>query len=91
MDLRNDFDQTGRAWPRAPVNPADAPGQGKLFTDDYSQPNAAASEPVFWTGPPAATTIGPLRRRRPHPTVPPDTAHADPSAGNAPADAPKSA
>jgi len=51
MDPRDDFDRTVCAWPCAPVDPAEAPGQGELFTDDYSQPNAAASEPVFWTEP----------------------------------------
>jgi len=49
MDPRADFDQTGCAWPNAPVDPADAPGQAELFADDYAQPDAAASEPVFWT------------------------------------------
>ena len=51
MDPRADFDQTGCAWPNAPVDPADAPGQAELFADDYAQPDAAASEPVFWTEP----------------------------------------
>jgi hypothetical protein len=51
MDPRADFDQTGLAWPNAPVDPADAPGQAELFADDYAEPDAAASEPVFWTEP----------------------------------------
>ncbi|MEN9633820.1 MAG: hypothetical protein RL077_2224 [Verrucomicrobiota bacterium] len=39
------------AWPNAPVDPADAPGQAELFADDYAQPDAAASEPVLWAEP----------------------------------------
>ncbi len=46
-----DFDQTGFAWPRAPAALADALGQGQLFADDCAQPDADASEPVFWTEP----------------------------------------
>jgi len=34
----------------APEAPAEATGQGRLFDDDYSQPDAADGEPVFWTG-----------------------------------------
>ncbi len=51
MDPCADFDQTGFAWPRAPVAPAVAPGQGQLFADDYAQPDAPASDPVFWAEP----------------------------------------
>ena len=51
MDPRDDFDQTGFTWPSAPVDPADASGQAELFADDYARPDAAASEPVFWTEP----------------------------------------
>jgi hypothetical protein len=44
----DDFDQTGFELPPAPqVAPADS-GQGELFGDDCSQPNAADGEPVFW-------------------------------------------
>ena len=46
-----DFDQTGFAWPRAPAAAADAPGHAELLADDYTQPAAAASEPVFWKEP----------------------------------------
>jgi len=65
MDPRDDFDQTGFAWPRAPVDPADAPGQAELFADHYSQADAAASEPVFWTEP-----AGPTTSATPQPTHP---------------------
>jgi hypothetical protein len=42
------FDQTGFELPRTPqVAPADS-GQGEMFADDYSQPDAADAEPVFW-------------------------------------------
>jgi hypothetical protein len=47
-DAGEDFDQTGFELPLSPqVAPADA-GQGELFGDDYTQPDAADSEPVFW-------------------------------------------
>ena len=86
MDPRDDFDQTGFARPRAPVDPAYEPGHGELFTDDCPQPAAAASEPVFWTEttrpdvqshPPAAAAAD----------LAADTARADPTAGDVPADA----
>lgn len=49
MKPGEDFDQTGFELPAAPqVTPADA-GQGELLGDDYSQPDSAASEPVFWS------------------------------------------
>ena len=54
MDPRNEFDQTGCAWPRAPLDPATHPGKENCLpttTDDYAQPDAAASETVFWTEP----------------------------------------
>jgi len=51
MEPRDDFDQTGFAGPSAPVDPADALAQGQLFADDCAQPDADASEPVFWTEP----------------------------------------
>ena len=48
MDPGEEFDHTGFELPAAPqVTPADA-GQGELFGDDYSQPDSADSEPVFW-------------------------------------------
>jgi hypothetical protein len=48
MEPGEDFDQIGFELPAAPqVAPADA-GQGELFCDDCSQPDAADSEPVFW-------------------------------------------
>ncbi len=73
------------AGPRAPAAPADAPEQGQLFADDYAQPDAAASEPVFWTEP--------TRPVRPEDRSPfcADADPADPSAGDFPADAPESA
>jgi hypothetical protein len=33
MNRPADFDQTGCAWPSAPIDPADAPKQGELFVD----------------------------------------------------------
>jgi len=48
MDPGEDFDQTGFELPAAPqVTLADS-GQGELLGDDYSQPDVADSEPVFW-------------------------------------------
>jgi len=48
MEPSESFDQTGFELPLPPqVAPADA-GQGALFGDDYSQPDSADSEPVFW-------------------------------------------
>ena len=48
MEPGEDFDQTGFELPLPPqVALADA-GQGELFGDDYSQPDAADGEPVFW-------------------------------------------
>ena len=49
MDPGESFDHAGfelRAAPR--VAPADA-GQGELFNEDYSQPDSADREPVFWS------------------------------------------
>jgi hypothetical protein len=85
MDPRADFDQTGCTWPNAPVDPADAPGQAELFADDYAQPDAAASEPVFWSEPTC-----PVRPDDQSPFYA-DADPADPSAGDFPADAPESA
>jgi hypothetical protein len=49
MEPGEDFDQTGFELPAAPqVAPADS-GQGELFGDDYSQPDSADREPVFWS------------------------------------------
>ena len=44
------FDQAEFDLPPAPEPPADAPGPGQLFGDDYAQPDAANGEPVFWIG-----------------------------------------
>ena len=49
MEPGESFDQTGFELPPPPqVAPADA-GQGELFGDDYSQPDSADGEPVFWS------------------------------------------
>lgn len=49
MEPEEDFDQTGfELTPPPQVATADS-GQGELFGDDYSQPDAADREPVFWT------------------------------------------
>jgi hypothetical protein len=42
------FDQTGFEFPPTPAAATEAAGQGQLFSDDYSQPDAADGEPVFW-------------------------------------------
>ena len=48
MEPGESFDQTGFELPPPPqVAPVDA-GQGELFGDDYSQPDANDGEPVFW-------------------------------------------
>ncbi|MSU50192.1 MAG: hypothetical protein EXS37_14095 [Opitutus sp.] len=55
METGETFDQTGFELPPAPEAAPDAAGQGQLFSDDYSQPDAADGEPVFWSdsaGPP---------------------------------------
>ncbi|MDO8540727.1 MAG: hypothetical protein Q7S40_09860, partial [Opitutaceae bacterium] len=44
-----EFDHTGFELPPAPEAAAAAAGQGQLFNDDYTQPDAADGEPVFWT------------------------------------------
>ena len=46
----DDFDPTGFELLPAPEAPAEATGPGELFADDYCQPDAADSEPVFWSG-----------------------------------------
>ncbi len=49
MEPGESFDQTGFELPPPPqVAPVDA-GQGELFGDDYSQPDSADREPVFWS------------------------------------------
>ena len=49
MEPGEDFDQTGFELPAAPqFAPADS-GQGELFGGDYSQPDSADREPVFWS------------------------------------------
>ncbi len=45
-----DFDQTGFELTPAPAAPAEATGQELLFDDDFSHPDSAEAEPVFWTG-----------------------------------------
>ncbi len=72
MDPRNEFDQTGCAWPRAPIDPADPLGQGELFTDDYRRlPTTKPSPPPpranqsSGQSPPAPTSRPPTGRRRP--------------------------
>jgi len=45
-----DFDQTGFELTPAPAAPAEATGQELLFDDDFSHPDSADAEPVFWTG-----------------------------------------
>jgi len=48
MEPDEDFDQNGFELPMPPqMAPADS-GQGELFGEDYSQPDSADSEPVFW-------------------------------------------
>ena len=49
MTPGEDFDQTGFELPPAPQVTPEAIGQGELFADDYSQPDAADGEPIFWT------------------------------------------
>ena len=47
MEPGESFDQTGFELPPPPqVAPADS-GQGELFDDDYSQPDANDGKPVF--------------------------------------------
>ncbi|MFM7749410.1 MAG: hypothetical protein ACKPB0_03215, partial [Opitutaceae bacterium] len=49
MEPGEDFDQTGFELPAAPqVAPADS-GQGELFGEEFSQPDANDGEPVFWS------------------------------------------
>ena len=48
MALGESFDQTGFELTPAPLPADDDPSQAELFTDDYSQPDAADGEPVFW-------------------------------------------
>ena len=49
MEPGESFDQTGFELPPPPqVAPVDAE-QGELFGDDYSQPDSADREPVFWS------------------------------------------
>ena len=48
MEPGEDFDQAGFELPPAlQLTPADS-GQGELFGDKFSQPDAADDEPVFW-------------------------------------------
>ena len=49
MAPNEDFDQTGFELPLAPPDAPADPGQGKLFGDDCSLPDAADRKPVFWT------------------------------------------
>ena len=49
MEPGESSEQTGSELPAAPpVATADA-GQGERFGDDYSQPDCADREPVFWS------------------------------------------
>ena len=44
-----EFDQTGFELTPVPSTIGPADGQQQLFADDYSEPDAADGEPVFWT------------------------------------------
>ena len=48
MEPGEDFDQTGFELPLPPQVALANSGQGELFGDDCSQPDAAEGEPVFW-------------------------------------------
>lgn len=53
------FDQTGFELPLPPqVAPADT-GQGELFGDEFSQPDANDGEPVFWPDVAASRRLAP--------------------------------
>ena len=43
------FDQTGFELTPVPLPTADQSGQQELFSDEYSQPDAADGEPIFWS------------------------------------------
>ena len=49
MEPGEDFDQTGFVLPLPPQVALVNSGQGELFGDDYSQPDSADGEPVFWS------------------------------------------
>ena len=49
MEPGEDFDQTGFELPLPPQVALANSGQGELFGDDYSQPDSADGEPVFWS------------------------------------------
>ncbi len=54
MEPGEEFDQTGFELPPVPGTRGSTDGQQELFSDDWSQPDAADGEPVFWpasTGP----------------------------------------
>ena len=48
MNPGEEFDQAGFELPPAPEAATEAAGQGQLFSDDYSQSDAADGQPVFW-------------------------------------------
>ena len=49
MEPGESFDQTGFELPLPPQVALVDSGQGELFGDDYSQPDANDGEPVFWS------------------------------------------
>lgn len=49
MEPGEDFDQTGFELPLPPQVALANSGQGELFGDDYSLPDSADGEPVFWS------------------------------------------
>jgi hypothetical protein len=49
MEPGESFDHTGFELPLPPQVALAVAGQGELFGDDYSQPDAADREPVFWS------------------------------------------
>ena len=87
MDARDDAPTIRRSAPtkRSRHSFSRSAWQGELFSDAYSQLDAAASEPGFWTDP--------TRPVRPDDRSPFCAAAdpADPSAGDFPVDGPKSA
>lgn len=49
MEPGEDFDHTGFELPLPPQVALANSGQGELFGDDYSLPDSADGEPVFWS------------------------------------------
>ncbi len=58
MEPGDNFEQMGFTLPAAPEDPAEADGQRELFSDDYTQPDASDSEPIFWPEAPAPAHSG---------------------------------